>query len=113
MWIQVLKKTKQKKEKSSLKRGGRVTFSSHNKTNATITSQGHLEEKTTGKQLCTDVITEHVAIAENVYPTHFIFSLLRQTGNQHAASLFCFPGDISVIKRVDLKFDLPSLDKVF
>lgn len=36
-------------------------------------------------------------------------SLLRQTGNQHF--LYCFPGDVSVFKRVDLKFDFPFLEK--
>lgn len=72
-------------------------FSSQNETSTTVTSQGRSEVKQQN-QLCTDEIRSHDNSKKKRKKRYLFYtlSLLLQTGNQHATSLFCFPGDTSV-----------------
>ena len=68
-----------------------------NETNATVTSQVHLEE-TQQENDPLHTLSENVTKAKNVYFYSFC-SVITDWKNQHAASVFCFPGDVSVLKR--------------
>lgn len=70
--------------------------------NTTVTSQGHSEEKTTGKQLCTDVIRS----GENRKKKYLFYIFSVRTDwkpTHHVLVLFSWRR----FCRVDLKFDFP------
>lgn len=58
--------------------------------------------KATGRQLCTDVIRQQ---QKRLYFAQFLCYGRLETNT------LCFPGDVSVFKRVDLRFDFPFFQR--